>query len=558
MHIKSTLKLIPNEYRKRFIVISVLNILKNTIDLVGLASLLPIIIILLDNTIIQDNAFFNYLFKALPIQTNREFEIILCICILLWLPLKSVLSIVITKAKQKYLLGLYRYYANSIFKLYQNRGLLFIKQSHSSQLSVKINNACYSFALQVIGSIINLIGEIFIVLILFICALYASTTASLLLFFTTTPIIIIYFLITQKRIKELGTKSFEAKKEQVAIVQDSLRGFINITISGSKQRVLDKFNKGLKNISDSDINYTIYSQIPTLILQIMVAIALISLLFISDFVATSTTLFILFGFIAVRLMPAIIRISNYWIFLNKSSHFYDTIKEINTKENVEQEQDTSPIIFKDEINLKNISFTFPDGAELIKNISLTIKKGEIVGFTGRSGVGKSTLFNIILGLYQANKGQIFVDNTPLDRKNIAEWHKMVGYSEQDTFISRDTLAHNIAMTDSPDTELVNKYIDKVGLQDIVASMPNGIFTQMSEMGTNLSGGEKQRIGIARALYKNAQVLLFDETTSALDSKNEENIISLLSHLAKRDKLTVLIISHRESTLRLCNRVIQMQ
>ena len=291
----------------------------------------------------------------------------------------------------------------------------------------------------------------------------------------------------------------------------------------------------------------------------MVAIYLIVLMFSTNFIAGSTSLFVLFGFIAARMMPSLVRISNVWSSINGSTHLLETIREIDEDDipyYIENES-IEPLVFSREIKIDNISFTFADGVNLLDKFSLSIKKGEIIGFKGESGVGKSTLFNILLGLYQANEGRVLIDDIPLERDNITAWHKIVGYAEQETFISNDSLAYNVAMISEADRDKVLRLLNCVGLKELVASIPDGIDAPMNEMGTNLSGGEKQRIGIARALYKSAEVLFFDETTSALDAKNEENIISLLHTLARENNLTVLIISHRESSLNLCDRVITM-
>ena len=500
---QSVLKFIPQQYRKQFFGIAAMNILRGMLDLAGLAALLPIIIVLLDESLVFENEALNRFFSMLSADNIREIKVTLSICVLLWLPVKSILTIYINKAKHTYLLKLYRYYATSIFKLYYKRGLLFIKQSHSSQLSVKINGACYGFALQIVGGTINMLSELFIVILLIDIAIYASPLAVALLFVIISPILLLYFIVARKKLKKIGAKSFEMKKEQAAIVQDSLRGYVSMTISGAQKKVFERFNAGLHDISRSDIHYGIYNQIPSLLLQIMIAIALIVLMFANNFIAGTTSFFVVFGFIAARLLPSLTHISNLWNVLNSSVHFQNIIQEINTDEQDESDEskNSSTLLFHKDIKIRNLSFIFPDGFEVLKNFSLTIKKGEIIGFRGESGSGKSTLFNLILGLYRPNAGDICIDNTPLSRKNIAEWHKIIGYAEQETFICNDTLAYNVAMSSEIDMQRVQQLIENVGLQNLVEALPNGLNTTMNEMGTNLSGGERQRIGIARALYK---------------------------------------------------------
>ena len=197
---------------------------------------------------------------------------------------------------------------------------------------------------------------------------------------------------------------------------------------------------------------------------------------------------------------------------------------------------------------------------MLENFSCIISKGEYVGFRGSSGIGKSTLFNLLIGLLSPSGGRILIDGTPLSAENRKAWLQHIGYVPQEVFIFNGTLAENIALGCKwIDKKRIEDILEKVSLANWMKSLPNGLDTVMGEGGSKLSGGQKQRIGIARALYKEANVLFLDEATSALDNQTEKEVNETLSQLKKSYQgLTILSIAHRESSLAYCDRIITLK
>lgn len=227
--------------------------------------------------------------------------------------------------------------------------------------------------------------------------------------------------------------------------------------------------------------------------------------------------------------------------------------ESNIPETIEDD-----LHFVKDITISNLSFNYGD--RVINFGSYTISRGEYVGFCGYSGVGKTTLFNLILGFLSPQEGSILIDGTPLGSNNRRAWLKHIGYVPQEVFVFNGTLAENIALGFKDiDKEKVARTLEMVSLSEWASGLPDGLESSLGEGGSKLSGGQKQRIGIARALYKGAKVLLMDEATSALDNNTEKEINIMLDNLrAKYNGLTVLSIAHRESTLAYCSRIINLE
>ena len=212
----------------------------------------------------------------------------------------------------------------------------------------------------------------------------------------------------------------------------------------------------------------------------------------------------------------------------------------------------SDIKFTNNFKVSNIQFVYPDTKPLILDkINFTINKGDFVALTGKSGEGKSTLIDIILGLLPPSNGEIQVDGKNLDENNIFAWHKMIAFISQDTAIFEKSIVENITLEKNYKIdEKIIKTIELAGLSDDIKKFDKGYNTILSDEGKSISGGQKQRIAIARAIYQNKDILVLDEATSALDEETELKIIETLNTF--KGQKTVFIITHRKPILNICN------
>jgi len=217
------------------------------------------------------------------------------------------------------------------------------------------------------------------------------------------------------------------------------------------------------------------------------------------------------------------------------------------------------IHFKDTLKLDRISYTYPGISKMVlNNISLEIRKGESIGLIGESGVGKSTLVDIILGLLSLDHGEVKIDGKNI-QQSLRNWQNKIGYVPQSIYLCDDTICKNVAFglsDEEIDKSLLKEAIRSAQLEKFVKSLPSGLDTTVGERGVRISGGQRQRIGIARALYHNPEVLVLDEATSSLDINTEKGVIDAVNVL--RGNKTIIIVTHRLTTVEQCDRIYRLQ
>jgi len=220
----------------------------------------------------------------------------------------------------------------------------------------------------------------------------------------------------------------------------------------------------------------------------------------------------------------------------------------------------APLLFHDAIRFDNVRFRYnSDGPWVLDGINFSIPKGARVGFVGRTGSGKSTVLDLLMGLLEPSEGQILVDGQPISGNRLRAWQRSIAHVPQSIYLSDTTLAENIAFGVPPDTidlDRVQQVARQAHISDFIESSPEGYQAYVGERGIRLSGGQRQRIGIARALYKKASVLVFDEATSALDSATEQSVMEAIEGLSS--DLTILLIAHRLTTVRRCDTIVELK
>jgi ABC-type multidrug transport system fused ATPase/permease subunit len=348
-------------------------------------------------------------------------------------------------------------------------------------------------------------------------------------------------------------------------LQQGLGGVKEMKLLGREAAFLAQFRvHNIQATRASELHATL-SQFPRLWLELLAVTGLatlaISMLAQRRELANILPMLGLFGAAAFRTMPSVGRVLGAAQALRYGLPAIDTLydelqRPLQHPEPVKRENSAT---FERDIRLTDVTYTYPGAASpALMGVTLTVGKGESVGFVGSSGAGKSTLVDIVLGLLTPDAGQVAVDGQEIQHA-LRNWQSQIGYVPQSIFLTDDTLRRNVAFglaEDQIDDAAVERALEAAQLKEFVAGLPDGLETPVGERGVRLSGGQRQRIGIARALYHDPAVLVLDEATSALDVETERDVMQAVEALHGRK--TILIVAHRLSTVAHCDRQYRLE
>ena len=555
--------IIPQEFRRPTLGVVATILLRAILNFVGVATLIPVLLLVINSENIASSEYLSKLYDSLHLGSYSAFAMVICASVMAILLIKNIAILLLYRSERNYTFSLYKHLSERLYRCYYNRGLGFIKRSNTAVLNRNVNVVSLIFVTGVLKPIATILGEGLLMLLILVALSIYSPVVALIAIGLFMPIALAFYLMMRRKLNDIGQRENAAQRTKSRIVAETFRGYADIEIGNALPLSFKRFNDAMDEVIKLRKQHATIGMLPQMFTEVGLATGLVTLIILSLSGATEnlTLLLGIFAIAAVRLLPSLRNIMASWSSIRYNRYTIDTLAECTDEELSPVTHNEERIEFHKSIELRNIEFGFEDATTpLLKELSLTINKGERVGIKGASGVGKTTLFNLILGLYRPTSGGIYIDGELLSDSNIRKWQNSIGYVSQSVFISDGSLVENIAFgCEDIDYNRVNEVIELANLKEFVSSLPQGIDTHIGEQGSKISGGQRQRIGIARALYKSADILLFDEATSSLDTSTEESINNAISNLANSNRsLTIVVIAHRDSSLEYCDRIITLQ
>ena len=557
--------IIPQRYRRRTIWVAVTIFLRALLNFVGVATLIPILLLILDRNTIASNIHIERLCSMLNIESYESLVITVCAAIVGIILIKNIAILLLYRTERNYIYALYEHLSKNLFLSYHNRGFGFVKRNNSAVLTRNVNVVSLMFVAGVLKPIATIISETLLFLLIMGAIAWYAPLAALITTCVFLPVLAIFYFIMRRRLHNIGEMENAAQRLKSRIVAECFRGYVDIEIVGAYPLMFKRFDSAVKDVVTLRKRNATIGMLPQMFTEVGLAVGLATLVILSLGIGSENIgmIFGIFAVAAIRLVPSVRGIMSSWSAIRYNLYTIKTMADAEEHNALPAVHNSERLNFNSALELRNVTFTFEDASTpTIDNLSLTIHRGERVGIQGTSGVGKTTLFNLILGLYKPTHGEILIDGTQLTDSNIRKWQNAIGYVSQSVFITEGTLAENIAFgcnADNIDYNRINQVITSADLKEFVDSLEHGIETRIGEQGSRLSGGQRQRIGIARALYKGCDILLFDEATSALDNNTEKNINRAIEHLSTENKsLTIVVIAHRDSSIEYCDRIITLK
>jgi ABC-type bacteriocin/lantibiotic exporter with double-glycine peptidase domain len=367
----------------------------------------------------------------------------------------------------------------------------------------------------------------------------------------------------------MGEEKQNIDADITKMISENILSIKEIIIYGKESFFLEIFGK--KILTDSKLTFKVemIQQWPKIVIELLVAALIFMLIFYLSFLGAPKEDFVFilgsFSIVAIRLMPSASRITQSLQKIN----FYTPVIDLLYDEFFSEESVMSSVNMQkkaindnkkfEKLEIKDVNYSYNETKKVFKgDLNLTINRGDFIGIYGKSGSGKSTFVNLITGLLKANTGKIEVGGQNI-QKNIKSWQNIIGYVPQNVYLLDNSISNNIAFgeqTGMINKERVNKVAKYSKIDEFVHSLSDKFDTGVGEQGVLVSGGQKQRIGLARAFYKDPEIIILDEVTVGLDKKIEAEILDLI--LTLKDKKTFIIVSHDENILKNCSKVYSIE
>lgn len=449
---------------------------------------------------------------------------------------------------------------SQLVKYYYSLNLETFKSGKISDALNKIFTIGGFFSELILQSVIIFFTECSLSIIIIISLLFFNFKILVLLLMVLLPISLFLVYKSRKKLNNTGKEHMHENVEYHQVVNTIIGGIFDIKLSGRFVYFFNDFTKKISKLHNTKKIIFLESSFPAKVFEFVIILGIAILFFVSAHYGKYSEisgLVAAFATASFRFVPSVNRmissIHNINIYKNYISFIDETFKhEYKPEEDLDNTTESLQTI-----ELKNIKFSYKEN-EVLNDISLKLNNKEITGITGSSGMGKTTLINIISGLLKPVSGNILINEKSINSFNEGFLFHKSAYVMQESFFFYGTIVENIAFGIEPiDIDRINWCIEAVKMKDWLTTQKDGINTIIGDSGTTISGGQKQRLAIARGLYRNANLLILDEPSSSLDFENKSEIISLIKEITKKENLITIIVTHDNDILGICDKIIKL-
>ena len=560
--LKKLIYILTAAEHKKAISLFLVTLIMALLDGIGVVSIMPFIMILLNPQILETSFILKNVYtsmKVFGLETNLQFTFFIGVCTFIILIISLAFKAFTLYKQHSFTSDCEYSLSKRLVEGYLHQPYSWFLNRHSSELGKTILSDVRTVINRCISPMVVIISQsiVAIALITVIVIVHYKLAIITILSFIFAYILIYKF--NKNLLSQIGKESSRANQSRFLILSEAFGATKEIKIGNLEENFIKLFNQQSANYARNQALQNMISLMPRYGLESLAlgGVILVILIFLASGRNLSSFLAIIavYSFACYRILPCLQQIYANIIELRFESTTLDNI--YSDLKNLKQKviyADNNFISLKRDINLNNICYSYPkEPRKILKNISLTVPAQTTVGIVGSTGSGKTTLVDIILGLIDAQEGKLEVDGVEINKNNVRNWQRLIGYVPQNIYLADNTIAANIAFG------IEEKYIDQKIIERVAKTaninkfieeeLPQKYLTRVGERGVRLSGGQIQRIGIARALYNDPKVLIMDEATSALDSFTEKEVMKEIYNLSQN--ITIIIIAHRLSTIEKC-------
>jgi ATP-binding cassette, subfamily B, bacterial PglK len=559
--LKELFFLLNSEQRKNLYLLQVLIIIMSFLEVASVLVIGPFVAFLGSSELFYSNKTYLFFFEYFNFKNSNSFIIFISIAVLSIMILSAAVSMFTIWCLSMYGAKVGADLSNRLYKFYIYQPWIFHSTNNSATLTNKISQECLRITNTIISPLLFMNAKLAIIFFISIGILIYDPLISVFGLCIFSFAYLILYSFVRKKYHRNGKVITDGQKTRFKLMSEGFGGIREILLLGRQKHFLNKFFKASDSFAYATGNTSVLSLLPRYAMELLAfgsVIILILFFLIRENSSLITVLPILsiFAMASFKILPAFQQVYANISSIKGNLASFDVLKDDLRNSNKEadisaklnEEKKWSP---KKNIEFKNVFFNYPNISKpALQGMNFEIKINSIIGFVGKSGSGKSTTLDALLGLIFPKSGEILIDKVPLNSSNIRDWQNNIGFVSQNIFLSDNSIRENIAFG-IPNELIDEKRITLASqmslLNDFVSELPNGIDTIIGERGVQISGGQRQRIGIARALYRNCSILVFDEATSSLDGVSEKLIMETINNLS--GKKTIILVAHRLSTVK---------
>lgn len=558
----------PNE-RKYSIILLFMILIMALIDMIGVASILPFITVLINPEIIERNIFLNFMYQksnVFGVETSQQFlfalGILVFIILVISITFKALTSYLVLRFTQMLEFTI----SKRLVEGYLNQPYSWFLNRHSADLGKSILSEVGIIVGHGLTPLMELFSKSFVVIALITLLIFIDPKIAIVAGFTFLIAYSLIYKLTRSYLKRIGKERLTANNLRFTAVSEAFGSAKEVKVGGIEEPYIKRFANPAKIFAKHTATSQVLSQLPRFALEVIafggMLLVILYLMLKSGSFVNIIPIIALYTFAGYRLMPALQSIYGAVTQLRFVSPALDEMyKDIKSLKPTLIKNHISVLPLKDNINIKNIHYDYPNSSRnILKNVDFKISANTIVGIVGETGSGKTTTVDIILGLLEPKKGSLEVDGILINESNKRSWQRSIGYVPQHINLIDDTLSANIAFgieANEINHDAVLNASKIANLHEFVINeLSDKYQTTIGERGVRLSGGQRQRIGIARALYHNPKLLILDEATNALDNITEKAVMEKISSI--KENLTIIMIAHRLSTVMQCDNIFLLE
>ncbi len=568
MDIIRELKVVLSRKQKRQVVVLLFLILIGAIlETLGVSMILPIVTAVVEPDIFTENELVTEVSDILGLESLEEFVIAMIIVLILIFVLKNAYLLFMYYVQHTFICNSQFLISRDLLRIYFNKPYEFYLNANTSDVLRTVysdTTGVFSLLLECIQFLSEFIIALCLGVVLLVIDFQMMVIMCAVLFGVTALIALLF----KPKMGRIGQEARVRQSRMYNSIIQSIMGIKDVKIFAKEESFLEEYENNGRKYYNLSRSQHVLGAAPRLIIEAVCIGGILAylgvMIALGNSVKTMIPQLTAFGLAAVRLMPCANRMSTYLANIAYYKPTLDFVYEnVEMPQNVKEEYNpktagrdrSGKLLFTDRITVENISYQYPNSEKKIfDRAEMNIPIGKSVGIVGKSGAGKTTLVDIMLGLLDAQSGKILCDGVDV-LTNYGGWLRNIGYIPQSINLIDDTIRANVAFgipREKVDDKRVWEVLEEAQLTSFVEEQPEGLDTEIGERGIRMSGGQRQRLGIARALYHDPELLILDEATSALDNDTEAAIMEAINHFHGRK--TMLIIAHRLKTIENCDMI----